>query len=93
MGSPDEVTDEAPLMEPRLVRLLKNRQRLIDMGMREEFLSELETIMTERRKPDRVAQKATDEVLTRAQEATREPVRRRLKDRVDDVNNSLLRDI
>lgn len=90
MGSPDEVAEQSPLMEPRVVRLLKQRRRLIDFGMREEILEEMEVILAERRKPGRVAERATENILSRAQEATRRPLANRVESRVDDINDTIL---
>lgn len=90
MGSPDEAAEQSPLMEPRVVRLLKERTRIVDFGMRREVLEEMEVIIQERRKPNRVAKRATDNILSRAQEATRRPLSDRVEKRVDEINESIL---
>lgn len=80
-------------MRPRIVRLLKNRPRLVDFGLRQEFLDELDQIATERRKPGRVAERTTENMLNRAAEAGRGPMRRRIERRVDEINGSILENL
>lgn len=46
-----------PVLQPRLVRLLKRRPKLIEIDAREEVLDELETNIAARRDPDVVAER------------------------------------
>ena len=93
MGSSDESTGQNPLLQPRVVRLLKERNRVVDFGLREEFLDELEEIIAERRRPNRVAERATDEALERARSASRNPVRSRVEERVSKMNETIFRNL
>lgn len=63
--------DEAikPLAEPRLVQFLKNRPRLIDRGLRREFLQQLEMNIRERRKPDTMAEKTVKRMFEELEQA------------------------
>lgn len=90
MASPDESASKEPLLQPRVVRLLKERPRLVDFGLRKEMLEELDNIATERRKPVNVAQRATDNALNRARDAAKRPMQRRVEKRVDEINESIL---
>jgi hypothetical protein len=60
---------EDPLIEPKVIKRLKDRSRVVDFGMREEFLNELEFVTRERRKPDHIAEEAVKRGFQRAEEA------------------------
>lgn len=60
---------EEPILQPRVIRFLKNRPRLIDRGFREEFLEQLESNVSERRKPDTLAEKTVRGVFRNLEEA------------------------
>lgn len=89
-GTPDEAELE-PLIQPRLVRFLKNRPRAIDRGLRREFLEELETQMVIRRRPDTAAEKAVDAVFDRFREAGTSTAKRRARERLKKANKGPLR--
>jgi len=58
-----------PLVEPRLVQFLKDRPRLVDRGLRQEFLEQLEMNIRERRIPDSMAERGVQQVFRRFEEA------------------------
>jgi len=90
MASPDEQEETNPLVQPRVIRTLKDRPRLIDLGFRQEVLEQMESAMARRRSPDVIAERATQEVKQTAEEATEPVVRDRLRSRVEKANNGIL---
>lgn len=87
MVEPDESPADQPVLQPRLVRFLRKRPKLVEFEMREEFLEHLEQNIRERRKPGTVAQR-----LSRTVEDASEPViRDTLRRRLEKANDSLLR--
>lgn len=93
MGTADGNAELEPIIRPRLVRFLKDRERLVDFGMREEFFDELERQLSHRRRPDVVAESATDTTLERMREATKPVARQRVKDRMEKANSGLLKNL
>lgn len=63
-GSADD-----PIIHPRVIKRLKERPRLINDGLREQFLQEMENVVTEKRKPQNVAESAVLRGFERFQEA------------------------
>lgn len=90
MAGADRPDGTQPLIEPRMIRFLKQRPRLIDKGFRQEFLEEFERQARERRDPGRLAEKTVDKVFARVRESTDEPVKRRARDAVSKVNEGPL---
>ena len=82
--------DEEPLMSPKLVRALRNRNRLVDFGVRESMLEGVEQQIKERRKPSRVSERASSTVADTVRNAA-EPVTRDVaKGALDRANDSVL---
>lgn len=79
-----------PIVQPHLVRFLKDRPRLIDKGMRREFLEELEHQMKIRRQPDTAAERAVNLVFDRARDAGKGVAKRRVRDRFAQVSEGPL---
>lgn len=69
MSEANDETELEPLVQPRLIRLLKERRRLIDKGVREDFWENLEQNAISRRRPDTVAEKAVQNLFHRVQGA------------------------
>lgn len=90
MVETDSAGEKEPLLQPRLIRFLKNRPRLIDKGMRKEFLEELEQEVVERRKPDTIAEKMARSAMGRVNNATGKVARRKARDAVNRANNGPL---
>lgn len=82
-----------PIVQPRLVRFLKDRQRLIDRGIRKELLEQLESQMVMRRRPDTAAEMLVDNMFERFREAGTEVSKKRVRDRLKDANKGPLRDV
>lgn len=93
MVSPDEPEEANPLVKPRVIGALKDRQRLIDMGFRREVLEQMESVIARRRSPDIVAERATQGAKQTAEQAAEPVLRERLKNRVEKVNDGVLRDL
>lgn len=91
MVSPEENPEAEPLVQPRLIRTLKNRDKLIDFGVREEVLEQAEDIIKRRRHPDTVAERVTQRISQTAKDASEPVVRDRLKNRVNQANESVLK--
>lgn len=85
MAEPDESIRDQPLCQPRLVRFLRQRPRLVDFGLREQALANLEHNMCERRKPDKVAEHASKQL----QEAGEPVVRDTLREQLSQANERL----
>lgn len=86
MVEPEDRDLQDPLIEPRVIRFLKDRPRLVDKGLRKELLEELENQVRDRRKPDTVAEKAVRTVFRNAEQVGEQVGQRRAKDRLRKVN-------
>lgn len=82
--------EEEPILQPRLVRLLKNRPKLIGGSVREDILEEIEKNITERRKPDRASERVVGRILDEAREASMPVMKGRVKDRMNKANEGVL---
>lgn len=82
--------EEQPIVQPRLIRFLKNRRKLLGGGIRDEFWEEIERNVTERRKPDTAAERAVGNVVDRVQEASFPVAKRRVKDGLSRANEGAL---
>lgn len=90
MAAGDGDSSAEPLLEPRLIRFLKDRPRLIDRGVREEILEELEKNVAERRTPDTMAEKAVQSAFDRAGETVAPVTKNRVKDKLEKANEGPL---
>lgn len=90
MAGTNSETPAQPLVEPRLVRFLKDRPRLVDRGLREEFLEQLEYNIRERRKPDTMAERSVQEFFKRFEEAGGSVAKDRTKKALDKANKGPL---
>lgn len=90
MEGTDGEGGEDPLIQPRVVRFLKGRRRLVDYGVREEILDSVEDSMSERRKPDTVAEEVTLSVLRRFEDAGEQVATSRARKRLRNANTSVL---
>lgn len=81
---------EDPLFQPKIIKRLQGRERVVDMGLREEMLQALEHELTERRRPDNVSDRATREVAERARNSTEPVIKNRLRKRMEDANEGIL---
>lgn len=84
---------EDPIIQPRLVRFLKNRPRAIDAGIREEVLEGMERRIAQRRKPDTVAEKMIDRAFNEVADAAAPPFRDRARNRLENANQGILRNM
>lgn len=87
---PDGDGSPSPLVKPRVVRVLRDRPRMVDFGLREEALDELDTIMCERRDPANVAESAVRDGFNNAADAAAPPVRNLVRGRLQEANQGIL---
>ena len=90
MAGADGDGPEQPLFEPRLVEFLRDRPRLVDRGLREEFLQQLAHNMRERRKPDTMAEEVAQSAMRRFEEAGGGVVKERTRKALDKANQGPL---
>lgn len=81
-----EGSEANPLLEPRLIQKLKDRKRLVNLGVREEVLEYMEEGLKQRRDPERVAEKASSEAFNLAKGAGEPVLRDRAKKGLDMAN-------
>lgn len=87
MVETDDATEEDPVCQPHLVRLLRRRPKLVDIEMRDKTLLYLEQTICERRKPGRVAEKTV-----RAAEEVAEPAAMgSVRDGLNKANSSVFK--
>lgn len=79
-----------PLVQPRVIRALKNRPRLIDKGVRREMLEEMEQNVIERRTTGEVASRVSHTVMKSASDAGEPVVRNRMWNALERLNESIL---
>lgn len=88
MGAADDDSSD-PLVQPRVIRLLKNRRRVVDFGMRKEFWDELESVTENRRRPEEVSQRTVRSGFDRISTATSRVLRRGM----EQANESILKEL
>lgn len=93
MAGADAEVSQQPLVEPKLIKFLKNRPRLVDKGLREEFLNELEHNVASRRQPDTMAEKTVQNFLRRFEEAGGGVAKERVRVRMEQANETVLNNI
>lgn len=81
--------EKEPLMQPRVVKALKNRPRLVDFGVRKQMLEGLEESIAERRHPDRVSERASSTAAETAKQAAEPAARDVLGSVLDRANNTI----
>lgn len=86
-GDSDELD---PLVQPRAIRLLKNRPRLVDKGIRREMLEELEKSVSERRRADTVAARISHGLVESARQPAETVAKNRLSDSLNKANKGSL---
>lgn len=91
MSGVDEGAELEPLVQPRLIRFLKDRPRLVDKGVRRELLEQLENQAIQRRRPDTAAEKAVQSFFNRFNEAGGQVARERAKKRMRKANEGPLK--
>lgn len=80
---------EDPLLEPRVIKKLKERNRVVSFGVREQFLEQLEAVQREKRKPGNVAEEAVKRGFQRAEEAGAGVAKETTKKMLQRGNNSV----
>lgn len=88
----DELTDELaePILRPHLVEALKERPRLVDDRFRKALLESLERSMRERRTPEVMAERLSEETVRSVVDVTQPVVRDKARERLDNFNDSVM---
>lgn len=79
-----------PLLQPRVIRMLKNRNRLINMGLREEILEEMEETINRRRTTDTIAHRISTTMADVLRDSSEPIVRDRMENRLSQMNSGPL---
>jgi len=82
-----------PIVKPHVVRLLKNRPRMVDKGVRRNILDHLDKSMTGNRTPDSIAQRASQRAMKPVQDAASGTVRDHTKQLLDKANGTILKNL
>lgn len=93
MGAEESGSMGEPLVQPRIIRLLKDRPKLVMGDRREQFLEQLENSVAQRRVPDVVADRAAGQGFDRAKEAAQPVVRETMRDSMERLNERLLKNL
>lgn len=88
-----ETGELTPLVQPKAVRALKERPRLVDMGVREEMLEQLEMQIAERRSADTVAARLSHAIADSAKQSAEPVVRDRVSKRLKGANDTVLNEL
>lgn len=91
MAEPGASGEDQPVVQPRVIRLLRKRPKLVAENMRNDILEQVEHNITERRKPDTAAERVVRRVLDEARNAGEQVFSGRLKDRMAEANEGALR--
>lgn len=90
MTESDTAGEDQPVIEPRVIRFLKDRRKLIGGDIRNEFWEELDNRVTERRKPDTAAERTLENLIREIEDASFPVARRRMRDRLARANENRL---
>lgn len=87
----DQTTgDPDPILKPRLLRKLRDRERLVDMGLREETLDQLQQAICERRSVENVSDRLTSSTMRSVVDVTQPVARNKARDAMDKANQTFL---
>lgn len=78
----DDEGELRPVLQPMVIRALKERNRVIDFGLREEMLEEMEIIISQRRTADTLASRLSHTAMESARESAEPVVRDRLVNQI-----------
>lgn len=91
MAEPGISGEEQPVVQPRVIRLLRKRPKLVAENMRNDILEQVEQNITERRRPDTAAERVVQRVLDEARHAGEQVFSGRVRDRMVEANEGALR--
>jgi len=75
-----------PLIEPKGCKKLKERNRIINLGIREKFWEHMEKNIVERRRPDNIADRVAEKAIRSTEQPLRNAARERARERFIDVD-------
>lgn len=79
-----------PLLQPRVIRMLKNRDRVVNLGLREEILEEMEQVISRRRTTDTIAHRVSTTMADMLRDSGEPVVRNRMENRLEQMNRGPL---
>lgn len=79
-----------PLLQPRVIRMLKNRNKIISLGLREEILDEMEDTIARRRTTDTIAHRVSTTMADVLRDSSEPIVRDRMRNRLSEMNSGAL---
>jgi len=88
MPQDSEDSGESPILHPHIIRKLKDRNRLVDFGVRKEILSSVEDRVKQRRKPSNVADRASSRVMSDVSNAGQSVMSDRLRKGLESVSQT-----
>jgi len=83
--------DPDPILKPRVLRKLRDRERLVDMGFREEALDQLQQAVCERRSVEKVSDRLSSSTIRSLVDVTQPVARNKARDALDTANRTVLR--
>lgn len=91
MAEPVRSGEEEPILQPRLIRFLKNRKKWLGGSIRNDFWQEVERNVTNRRIPDTAAERFIDRIGDEIREASFPVAKDRVRNRMARANEGRLR--
>lgn len=88
---PQDEGEADPLLKPRLIRLARDRRRLIDLGVRKDVLDQVEKRVCERRCAENVGDRLTRETLGSVVDLSQPVVRDKAISGLSRANRSALK--
>lgn len=79
-----------PLMQPRVIRAIRSRPRLVDFGVRERMLEQLEENIKKRRTTDTVAHRMSSFIANIGKDSSEPVLRDVAKSQLDRANQGPL---
>ena len=86
----DTDPEKEPILQPRLVRALRKRPKLIELEARERFLKNLEENISERRCPPNISDRLGRNVSKSIQQAAEPVAKDTLRERLTGANETVL---
>jgi len=82
-----------PLVKPHVVRMLKDRPRVVDKGVRRNILDHLDRSISENRTPEKLAENASQRAMEPVRKAAQGTVFDHVKQAADKANGTLFKNL
>ena len=89
----DRVEMDEPLLEPKVLQMLEDRDRVVDLGMRDKIIRNMKDNIRHRRTPDVLAERFSKETVRSVADITEPVVRDSMRDRLEQANETIMRDL